>query len=225
LIRQGLVIYDTVVTVLQISSKFQGFPNMSSFPQLSFRALFSAASVFSLLSLGACALPMGSDIDAPDFIDASQPVLLSSGDKVKLTVYGEEDLSGEYMLDQRGVLTLPMIGEIPARGLTQAQLKGFIKDTFVQSGFLSRPLVSVDVASLRQIYVLGEVQSPGAYPYEPSLTGLKAVALSGGYTPRAAEGRLLVDRVEDGGRIVRMNAGDITPILPGDTIIIRERIF
>ena len=63
------------------------------------------------------------------------------------------------MLDQRGVLTLPMIGEIPAWA-DQAQLKGFIKDTFVQSGFLSRPLVSVDVASC-QIYVLGEVQSPG----------------------------------------------------------------
>ncbi len=198
---------------------------MSDTRFLSLRTLLFVAGLSLPLALSACAVPGASDIDAPNTIDANQPAFLNSGDKIKLSVYGEEDLSGEYMLDQRGVLTLPMIGEVAARGMTQAQLQDTLRQAFVQGGYLSRPLISVDIAALRQVYILGEVNSPGAYPYEPSLTSLKIVALAGGYTPRAAQGRLLVDRTTEGGSVVRMNASDLTPILPGDTLIVRERIF
>jgi len=179
----------------------------------------------SCLTLSACAVPGASNIDAPATIDATKPILLNSGDTIKLSIYGEDDLSGEYTLDQRGVLTLPMIGEIAARGLTQAQLQEALRLSFVEGGYLSRPLISVDVATLRQVYIMGEVNAPGAYPYEPSLTSLKVISKAGGYTPRAAQGRLLVDRTVESGEVVRMNADDMTPILPGDTIIVRERIF
>ena len=210
------------VTILKI---FNGFSNMSDIRHISFRTLFVVAGLSMALALSACAVPSGFNNYAPNTIDANQPVLLNSGDKIKLSVYGEEDLSGEYMLDQRGAISLPMIGEFYARGMTQAQLKDALRQTFVEGGFLSRPLISVDIAALRQVYILGEVNAPGAFPYEPSLTSLKVVALAGGYTPRAAQGRLLVDRTTEGGAVVRMNASDLTPILPGDTIIVRERVF
>ncbi|MDD3019922.1 MAG: polysaccharide export protein [Alphaproteobacteria bacterium] len=198
---------------------------MGVLPHQYFRRFLGLALVLLSCSLCACALPMAADIDAPEHIDPNQSALLASGDKIKLTIYGEEDISGEYMLDQRGILTLPMIGELPARGLTQAQLKDLMRESFMKGGYLSRPLISVDVSALRAIYVLGEVKSAGGYPFEPSLTTLKAVALAGGYTPRASEGDFLIDRLQEGGQIVRMNGGDTTPLLPGDTIIIRERIF
>lgn len=198
---------------------------MSDSRFLSLRTLLLAAGLSLPLALGACAVPGASNIDAPNTLDANQPAYLNSGDKIKLSVYGEEDLSGEYMLDQRGVITLPMVGEISARGMTQAQLQDTLRQAFVQGGYLSRPLISVDISALRQVFILGEVNAPGAFPYEPSLTSLKVVALAGGYTPRAAQGRLLVDRTTESGSVVRMNASDLTPILPGDTLIVRERIF
>ncbi|MDY0029075.1 MAG: polysaccharide biosynthesis/export family protein [Pseudobdellovibrionaceae bacterium] len=198
---------------------------MSDSRYLSLRTLLVVAGLSLSLGLSACAVPSASDIDAPNTIDATQPAFLNSGDRIKLSVYGEEDLSGEYMLDQRGVITLPMVGEVSARGMSQSQLKDALRQAFVEGGYLSRPLISVDIAALRQVFILGEVNAPGAFPYEPSLTSLKVVALAGGYTPRAAQGRLLVDRTMEGGAVVRMNASDLTPILPGDTIIVRERIF
>lgn len=198
---------------------------MSDSRFLSLRTLLLVAGLSLPLALVACAVPGASNIDAPNTLDANQPAYLNSGDKIKLNVYGEEDLSGEYMLDQRGVITLPMVGEISARGMTQAQLQDTLRQAFVQGGYLSRPLISVDISALRQVFILGEVNAPGAFPYEPSLTSLKVVALAGGYTPRAAQGRLLVDRTTESGSVVRMNASDLTPILPGDTLIVRERIF
>lgn len=198
---------------------------MGALPHRLYRKFFRSALLLLSCSLCACALPMAANIDAPAQIDSNQPALLDAGDKVKLTVYGEDDISGEYTLDQRGILTLPMIGEVPARGLTQAELKDLMRKRFIKGGYLSRPLISVDVSALRPIYVLGEVKSAGSYPFEPSLTTLKAVALAGGYTPRAAEGDFLIDRLQKGGQVVRMNGNNTTPILPGDTIIVRERIF
>lgn len=176
--------------------------------------------------LSACAVPAAAPIDAPEKVDLARAAILEPGDKVKLTVFGEDDINGEYLLDQRGVITLPMLGEVKAAGQTQIQLQNHVSEEYVKRGFLSRPQVSVDVASLRSVYILGEVAKPGAYPYEPALTGLKIIAIAGGYTPRAAEGKLLIDRIDPKtGAIVRMNGEDTTPIRPGDTLVVRERIF
>lgn len=192
---------------------------------LSGRISLAVLLLVAAIALISCAVPSSAPHNAPTAVDYSQPVMLNAGDKIKLTVYGEEDINGEYFLDQRGIITLPLLGEIMAGGQTQLELQNHVRSEFVRRGFLSSPLVSVDIAALRPVYVLGEVNTPGSYAYEPSMTALKLVAVAGGYTPRAADGLFLIDRIGKDGKIARLNGKDITPILPGDTLIIRERIF
>jgi protein involved in polysaccharide export with SLBB domain len=180
--------------------------------------------LLALFALSGCALPLGVSKDAPLDVTNDTAYLLSPADMVKVTVFGEDTLSGEYPIDERGIVTVPMIGEIPAAGLSKAALQGLLQERFVASGYLSSPLVTVDVLTTRPFFILGEVKNPGSYPYRPSLDAFKAIALAGGYTPRAAENKILIDR-GFGAYKYRMNAKENTPILPGDSIIVRERIF
>ncbi|MDW7712454.1 MAG: polysaccharide biosynthesis/export family protein [Deferrisomatales bacterium] len=149
--------------------------------------------------------------------------LLGSGDRVRVSVFGEPDLSGEFEVDGTGMVALPLIGELGAAGGSVRQLEQALRDALAD-GYLVDPRVSVEVLNYRPFYILGEVKSPGKYPYVSGMSVLNAVAMAGGYTHRAREGRAEITRGGDPGNVVK-NAPPATPVYPGDIIRIPERFF
>ena len=127
------------------------------------------------------------------------------------------------MLDGNGNLSFPLIGNVPANGMTPAELQRAIAAK-LDPDYLHDPSVSVEVASRRPFYVVGEVQKPGSYPYVTDMTVLNAIATAGGQTYRANMGRFYVKRVVDG-QTVRVAASQETHLQPGDTVVVRERYF
>ena len=148
---------------------------------------------------------------------------LGSGDRVRVTVFGHEDLSGEFEVDGVGRLSLPLIQGVPAAGLRLRQIEGAITDA-LKPDYLKNPRVSVEVLNYRPFYILGEVNHPGSYPYVNGMTVLNAVALAGGYTYRARESKVVVVRTAETER-TRQPAGPDTIVLPGDVIEVPERFF
>jgi polysaccharide export outer membrane protein len=189
------------------------------------RLLLCVLALFSLSGCGTIlAVPMAADEGAPDIIDEDYGYSLATGDTVTLTVYGEEELTGEYTIGADGAIALPLVGNVPAAGLNKNELASRIAKTLRKEGYLNQPLVTVDSESLRPIYILGEVRNPGSYPWQPNFDVFKAVASAGGYTPRAAKGLVLIDRMQ--GRLkMQLNGNERTPLLPGDSVVVRERIF
>jgi polysaccharide export outer membrane protein len=149
--------------------------------------------------------------------------VLGAGDKVKIVVYGEDDLGGEFAIDGSGHVQLPLIGQIKAAGLTLHQFVAAVT-TSLQNGYLKDPKVSAQVMNYRPFYIIGEVNKPGEYPYENGLTILRAVALAGGYTYRANDDKVYVRRVNDAEES-KMPADSKTRIYPGDIVRVPERIF
>jgi protein involved in polysaccharide export with SLBB domain len=148
---------------------------------------------------------------------------LGSGDRVKVTVYGHEDLSGEFDIDSQGIISLPLIQDVAGSGLTVEELELAITEK-LQPDYLKHPKVSVDVLSYRPFYIIGEVKAPGSYPYVSGMTVLNAVALAGGYTYRARTKAMLITRpASDGQELVE--AQPDTTVLPGDVIEVPERFF
>ncbi len=148
---------------------------------------------------------------------------LGAGDRVRVTVFGQEDLSGEFELDGAGRLSLPLIQHVQAAGLTLNELEGAIANK-LKPDFLKNPRVSVEVLNYRPFYILGEVKKPGSYPYVNGMTVINAVALAGGYTYRAKENKVTIVRT---GNIERKTipANHGTIVLPGDVIEVPERFF
>lgn len=149
---------------------------------------------------------------------------LNIGDKVKITTYGHADLSGEFRVESNGSINLPLVGNIKAVGKSQQQLENDIRRTLA-SGYLVDPKVSVEVANLRQFYIVGEVASPGAYDYVPSLNILKAVAIAGGFTRRAVTDEFVILRMAESGAEQKLDVSEESGVLPGDTIRVDERFF
>jgi polysaccharide export outer membrane protein len=155
---------------------------------------------------------------------ADPAYMLGSGDKVRVTVFGELDLSGEYQVDGSGVLAFPLVGEVRAAGGTARNLENEIAKK-LSSGYLKNPTVSVEVLTYRPFFILGEVKQPGSYPYKNGLNVLNAVAMAGGYTYRAKSNVWVITRSGDKEFQDReIRNGDFT-VLPGDTIVIPERFF
>jgi len=148
---------------------------------------------------------------------------LGSGDKVQVTVYGEEDLSGAFDVDGSGFVRLPLIGQVKATGLTLKELEAAIEEKLANK-YLVNPKVSVDVTNYRPFSILGEINKPGEYPYESGMTALNAVALGGGFTYRAEQDYIYVRR-KGTSTEEKMPANDQTMIYPGDTVRVDERIF
>jgi len=154
---------------------------------------------------------------------ASQHYRLGTGDKLRVTVYGENDLSGEFLVDGTGHVQLPLVGQVAAAGLT---IHEFVNEVTValENGYLKDPKVSIEVLNYRPFYIMGEVNKPGEYPYESGLNVLVAVALAGGYTYRANDSSVYIRRV-NGTKEERVPADATTRIYPGDIIRVAERIF
>jgi len=156
--------------------------------------------------------------------EPSQPAYtLGSGDKLKVVVYGENDLSGEFNVDGSGNVRLPLIGQIAASGLTVKQLEASIAKALAGK-YLVNPNVSVEVVTFRPFTILGEVNRPGEYPYQSGMTVLQAVAIAGGYTLRANEDTVMI-RKKGSASETEAPADDKTTVAPGDTVRVRERIF
>ena len=154
--------------------------------------------------------------NASDFI-------LSSGDQLRITVFGDEDLSGQYDVDTRGMITMPLIGDVKTASMSVTEVADSIVAK-LNDGFIVDPKVSIEVISLRPFYILGEVNAPGSYPSVPEMDVFKAIATAGGLTPRAVKDRYIIYRGFAENRI-EIEAGDQTPVLPGDSIKVRERFF
>jgi protein involved in polysaccharide export with SLBB domain len=148
---------------------------------------------------------------------------LDTGDKVKVTVYGEDDLSGEFDVDGSGFVRLPLIGQVRAAGLSLKEFESAI-EAKLSAGYLVNPKVSAEVTNYRPFTILGEVNKPGEYPYENDMTVLNAVALGGGYTYRADKDDVYIRR-KGSSTEVKMPADDRTLVFPGDTVRVDERIF
>ena len=148
---------------------------------------------------------------------------LGPGDKLRVIVFGETGLTGEFSVDGTGFISLPLIGGVKAGGLTAPELGSQITRELAD-GYIKDPRVSVEVLTYRPFYILGEIAKPGEYPFQSGLTVLDAVATAGGFTYRANIHKLFVKRVEDldEHRVV-LTAGML--VQPGETIRVPERLF
>lgn len=153
----------------------------------------------------------------------NQPYMLDAGDKVRVTVFDQEDLTNTYNVDQSGYIAVPLVGPVPARGRTVQQLESEIAAE-LRKGFLRNPDVSVEVDQYRTIFVMGEVGAAGQYAYTPGMTVQNAIAAAGGFTARANQANADITR-KINGRVMTGRVLISDPLLPGDTIFVRERLF
>lgn len=152
-----------------------------------------------------------------------EPYRLGAGDRIRVTVFEQEGLTNTYSVDQSGYLSFPLVGAIPARGHTAQQLEGEIANKLRQ-GYLRDPDVSVEIDRYRPIFVMGEVGAAGQYSYVPGLTVQKAVAIAGGYSARANQESVDITR-DINGKVLTGRVRTSDPLLPGDTVYVRERLF
>ncbi len=149
---------------------------------------------------------------------------LGSGDHVRITVYNQPQLTGEYLVDGSGEMAFPLIGRVKAGGLTAGQLSREIEHK-LSPDYIRDPHVSAEILTYRPFYIVGEVKTPGSYPYVSGMTVLNAIALAGGYTYRARDDSFYVTRNGPDGGKSKIKADPNTPVLPGDIITVRERYF
>ncbi len=158
---------------------------------------------------------------------ADQNYHLGAGDQIRVITYDEPQLTNTFTVAADGSVSIPLVGSLPASGLTTNQLAGAITASLTNSKLLSQPSVSVEIAAYRPISVLGEVNHPGQYPYEPGMTTLDAVALAGGFTYRAVTD-YANDQRSKGTGAGQATEGRIEPgsvLEPGDVVTIYERYF
>jgi protein involved in polysaccharide export with SLBB domain len=169
----------------------------------------------ALMLLGACLAPAR----------AADPVAyrLGVGEKIRVTVYNEKDLCGDFDVNDQGEIALPLIGQVKVLGLTIAQAEALLTEKY-RKDYLVNPRITVEVLNYRPFFILGEVKNPGSYPYMNGMTVVNAIALAGGYTPRANKNQIRIKRASDpeaGEKVV----GEDAPVLPNDVLRVPERFF
>ncbi|MFB9264730.1 polysaccharide biosynthesis/export family protein [Bradyrhizobium erythrophlei] len=148
---------------------------------------------------------------------------LDAGDRLRVVVYGQEGLTNTYAIDAAGAITMPLIGTVPARGRTPAGLASEISAK-LRNGFIREPSVAVEIEAYRPFFILGEVAAPGQYPYVPNMTVESAIAIAGGFSPRAKRDSVTLTHTDASGSgrfVVPLG----TPIGPGNTVFVTERWF
>jgi polysaccharide biosynthesis/export protein len=174
-----------------------------------------AASPRGYPQAGYAAAPISASRDAAYHLDA--------GDKLRVVVYGQEGLTNTYAIDAGGAITMPLIGAVPARGRTPAGLAAEISAK-LRNGYIRDPSVAVEVETYRPFFILGEVAAPGQYPYVPNMSVESAVAIAGGFSPRAKRDSVTLTHSDASGTgrfIVPLG----TQLSPGDTVLVSERWF
>lgn len=192
----------------------------------------NARLAVALLSLAlATGAPLAGCAFVPGFPAESAPLrpgnpadgyVLEPGNRVRLIVFNEPTLSGDFLLDQNGDMSLPLVGNIPASGLTASALATRVENTLKKNGYLQDPKAAIEIQTFRPFYVLGEVRQPGEFPYITGMTVLSAVAKAGGYDYRAWEGEVLLVRTVNGEQ-KEYRATEKTPIMPGDIVKVLQR--
>ncbi len=180
-----------------------------------------AAGILACLALSACE-PGANLAPLPESPEIAYHLGVS--DQIRVITFGQEQLTGEFRVNDRGDVAIPLLGSIPADGLTTTQLEKSIAQRLIDKKVFLNPSVSVEVLSYRPVFILGEVAKPGQYPYQPKMTVLTAVAIAGGFTYRAQTDYASILRTEDAhsveGRVPRGAA-----VRPGDVIDIFEKYF
>ena len=189
-------------------------------------SLLCIATLTVLLS--ACGTTGGSTVGAREAAPVTQSQIaesykLGSSDRLRVTVFGHPDLSGEFEVDGTGSISLPLVGQVEALGLSTVELEQTIAAK-LSEGYILNPRISAEVINYRPFYVLGEVGRAGEYPYTNGLTVQNAIAAAGGFSYRANKKVVYIKSIDSDREI----AYDLTPstiVKPGDTIRIGERIF
>jgi polysaccharide export outer membrane protein len=170
---------------------------------------------------GPAPVPVAYAAPAPAPYDV--PYHLDAGDRLRVVVYGQEGLTNTYSISAGGTITMPLIGAVPARGRTPQGLAADIAAR-LRNGYIREPSVAVEIEAYRPFFILGEVQAPGQYPYVPNMTAESAVAIAGGFSPRARKDRVTITHADASG-----TSREIVPpgtlISPGDTVLVGERWF
>lgn len=185
--------------------------------------LGGALAAAFILPLSACDT-MDPTLQPATTVAAPEPELrLAAGDKLRITVFGEDKLSGDYQVDSGGSVSMPLAGTVVAAGLTKAELERRLAGK-LSGGYLKNPKVTVEVTSSRPFYILGEVERPGEYPYRSNLSIVSAIAIAGGNTYRASRNKVYIQR-NGTGSFEEVQMGPTVPIYPGDVIKVPERYF
>ena len=188
------------------------------------RVLLCSAMLAAAFLITGCAGSTLSDAEKEAAVAAAtSPAKLQPGDKIRIVVFGEDNLTGEYQLDQSGQISLPLAGTVKVQGLSQTELEQELAKKF-RSQYLKSPKVTVTITTLRPYYIIGEVKSPGQFAYQSGLNVLTALAIAGGPTYRASRNTVEIQRLgETSMREYPISAA--VPILPGDVIKVPERYF
>ncbi len=149
--------------------------------------------------------------------------VLDAGDRLRITVFGQQGLTNSYAVDAAGTITMPLVGPVPARGLTTEQLAQSISERLRQ-GYIREPQVAIEIEAYRPFFIHGEVTTPGQYPYIANMTAENAIAIAGGFGPRADKRKVTLSRAM-GGQTMQGTVGLNYPLRPGDILRVGERWF
>jgi polysaccharide biosynthesis/export protein len=199
----------------------QRLPHIAALSLLSILCLLTVSGLGMRLVTSVAAQTAAAQNPAP--ATSAATYVLGSTDRIRLKVYGEPDISGEYEIDAGGNVSVPLAGHIKAAGSTTRQLEKSITSA-LSKGIVRDPRVNVEIVSYRPYYILGEVKKSGEYPYRLGLTVMDAVASAGGFTYRANENKIYLRRA--GAGVEEVYALDApVPVFPGDNIRVPERFF
>jgi polysaccharide export outer membrane protein len=206
--------------IAALRSGFAG-PRPAAYPAASYAPAASYVPVASYVPMARASGPVYAAAPMPVAYDASYK--LDAGDKLRVVVYGQDGLTNTYAIDAAGSITMPLIGTVPARGRTPAGLAAEISAK-LRNGYIRDPSVAVEIDSYRPFFILGEVAAPGQYPYVPNMTVESAVAIAGGFSPRARRDTVTLTHTDNGGSM-RVVVPLGTAVSPGDTVLVNERWF
>jgi polysaccharide biosynthesis/export protein len=192
---------------------------------LDFRRLRGFSLGLFMLFCAACASGAPAEPEFHPTLDQAsslQAYQLGAGDHLRISVYGEPDLTGEFVVSPVGTVAYPLVGEFPAQGKTVAEFTETLREAL--QVYVRQPNISVEVLNYRPFYILGEVKNPNTYPFSSGLTVLNAVATAGGFTPRADSRRVFIKHANEVTE-TEYRLTTATPVQPGDTVRIPERRF
>lgn len=189
------------------------------------RVLQVFAAILATATLVGCAAPPvepSAEAPAPRAV-VNTPYRLASGDRLRILVFGQADLTNTYSVDGSGAVSMPLIGRVRAQGLTTAELEQTVTARLRQ-GYLRDPSVSIEVEDFRPFFILGAVGCAGQYPFINGMTVEQAVAVAGGFAPHALDPSVSVTRIVDG-QATTFAAPLTYPVRPGDTVTVQARFF
>ena len=191
------------------------------------RKQFGLSVLFLIFAtIAGCDGPRGivNSLEAETPASTTDTYRLSPGDKLKVTVFNETDLTGEFQVNERGNVAFPLAGEIKASGSTPDEFRDRLTQC-LRGKFVKNPRVSIEMVNYRPFNVLGEVRNAGQYAYRPGISVQDAVAMAGGFTYRANTRTVYIRRADASGEITVQTDGEKVPILPGDNLRVPERYF